>query len=81
MRNQTSHRTTSNATPHLDDEITKKTQKKKLNICENHLFRSKEKGKKMSRGDSRSKNDLKPPLLDEESLSNELELFIYNIKS
>ena len=34
-------------------------------MCENHLFRLKEKGKKMSRGDSRSKNDLKPPLLDE----------------
>jgi len=31
-------------TPQFDDEITK-TQKKKLDICENHLFRSKEKRK------------------------------------
>jgi len=27
-----------------------KTQKKKLDICENHLFRLKEKGEKISRG-------------------------------
>jgi len=38
-----------------------KKNKKKLDICENHLFRLKEKEKKMSSGDSRSKNDLKPP--------------------
>ena len=36
---------TTNTTPHSDDEITKKTQKK-LNICKNHLFRSKEREKK-----------------------------------
>jgi len=52
-RNQTSHKTTNNTTPHLDDEITKKNTKK-LDVCENHLFRLKEKGKKMLRGDSRS---------------------------
>jgi len=39
----------------------KKTQKRKLDICENHLFRSKEKGKKMSMGDFRSKNDKNHP--------------------
>jgi hypothetical protein len=66
MQNQTSHKTTNNTTPHLDDEIKKKTQKKKLDIYVNHLFRLREKGKKMYRGDSRSKNDLKPPLLDEQ---------------
>ena len=38
-----------------------KSQKKKFDICENHLFRLKEMGGKLSRGDSRSKNDLKPP--------------------
>jgi len=44
-----------------------KTQKKKLDICENHLFRLKEKGEKRCRGTiSVSKNDLKPPLLDEQ---------------
>ena len=44
--NQTPHKTTNNTTSHLDDEITKKTQKKKFDICENHLFRLKEKEKK-----------------------------------
>jgi len=44
-RNQTSHKTTNNTTPQLDDEITK-TQKEKLDICENHLFRLKKKRKK-----------------------------------
>jgi len=42
-----------------------KTQKKTLNIYGNHLFRLKEKKKRMHRGDSRSKKDLKPALLDE----------------
>jgi len=40
--NQTSYKATNNTTPHLDNEITKG----KTNICENRLFRSKEKGKK-----------------------------------
>jgi len=34
-QNQTSHKTTNNTTPQSDDEITK-TQKQKLDICENH---------------------------------------------
>jgi len=42
-----------------------KKQKEKLDRCENQLFRLKEKGKKMQMSDSRSKNDLKPPLLNE----------------
>jgi len=42
-QNQTPYKTTNNTTPHLDDEIAK-TQSK-TNICENHLFRLKEKGK------------------------------------
>jgi len=33
-------------------------------MCENHLFRLKEKEKRCRGGDSRSKNDLKPPLFD-----------------
>jgi len=36
---------TNNTTSHLDDEITKK-QKEKLDMCENHLFRLKEKREK-----------------------------------
>jgi len=40
-----SPKTTNNTTPQSDDEITK-TQKEKLDICENHLFRLKEKKKK-----------------------------------
>ena len=40
-----------------------KTQKKTLDMSGNHLFKLKE-GEKMQRGDSRSKNDLKPLLLD-----------------
>jgi len=39
------HKMTNNTTPHLDDEITKK-RKEKLDRCENHLFRLKEKRKK-----------------------------------
>jgi len=57
----TPHKTTDNTTLQLDDEITKE----KFDICENHLFRLKEKRKKDVEGDIRSKNDLKPPLLDE----------------
>jgi len=42
-RNQTTpHKTTNNKPPHLDDEITKK----KLDLCENHLFRLKYRRKK-----------------------------------
>ena len=37
---------TMNTTPHLDDKITKK-QKEKLDMCENHIVRLKEKGEKM----------------------------------
>jgi len=41
-------------------------KKKKLDICENHLFRLKEMGKKnMKMGDYRSKTDLNPLILDE----------------
>ena len=37
--NQTTpHKTTNNKPPHFDDEITKE---KKLDLCENHLFRLK----------------------------------------
>ncbi|KEH28397.1 hypothetical protein MTR_5g090845 [Medicago truncatula] len=43
----------------------RKNTKEKLDVCENHLFRLKERGKKMQRRDSRSKIDLKSPLLDE----------------
>nr|AFK48847.1 unknown [Medicago truncatula] len=48
-QNQTTpQKTTNNTTPHSNDEITKKKKhKKKLIICENHLFKSKEmEGKK-----------------------------------
>lgn len=33
-------------------------------MCENHIFRTKERGKKMQKGDSYLKNDVKPPFLD-----------------
>jgi len=45
-RNQMLHKMTNNTTLQLDDEITK-TEKEKLDICENHLFRLKKIGKKM----------------------------------
>ena len=46
MQNQTPHKMTKTTTLQLDDEITK-TEKEKLDICENHLFRLKKIGKKM----------------------------------
>jgi len=61
-RNQTtSHKTMNNTASHSDDGITKKHIKRKNHLCENHLFDWK-RGKKMQRGDCRSKNDLKSPL-------------------
>jgi len=42
-----------------------KKKKKKLDICGNHLFRSKERKEKIKMDDSRSKNDSKPLILDE----------------
>jgi len=61
-RNQTTpHKTTNNTTSHLDDEITKKGKITYVKIT----YLIERKGKKMQRGDSRSKNDLKSPLLDE----------------
>jgi hypothetical protein len=44
--------------PHSDNEITKK--EKKLDVCENHLFRSKERGKRCRWVILGQKNDLKP---------------------
>ena len=44
MQNQAPHKMTKTTTLQLDDEI-RKTQKKKLNICKNHLFILKEKRK------------------------------------
>ena len=46
-RNQTTpHKTTNNTTPHSGDKITKKNTKENTNICGNHLFRLREKGKR-----------------------------------
>jgi len=42
-----------------------KKQKKKLDMCENHLFKLKEKGKKDVEGVILGQNDLKSPILDE----------------
>jgi len=61
-RNQiTPHKTTNNTTSHLDDEITKKEKITYVKIT----YLIERKGKRMQMGDSRSKNDLKSPLLDE----------------
>lgn len=51
-----------NTAHHSDDKITKKTQKNSFDINENHLFKSKERGKKIHRGDFKSKmTQLTPP--------------------
>jgi len=56
-RNQTTpHKTTNNTASHSDDEITKKGK---------ITYLIERKRKRMQMGDSRSKNDLKSPLLDE----------------
>jgi len=47
---------------HSDDKIKKKHKKKLINV--EIICLDRKKGGKMQRGDSRSKKDLKPPLLD-----------------
>jgi len=65
-RNQTTpHKTTNNTTPHSDDEIMKKQKRKHLIYVEITYLDWKKREKWCKGGDSRSKNDLKPPLLDE----------------
>jgi len=61
-RNQTTpHKTTNNTMSHSDDEITKKGKITYVKIT----YLIERKGKRMQMSDSRSKNDLKSPLLDE----------------
>jgi len=68
MKSTTSHKTTNKATPHLDKEITKNTQKQFfVDIC--HLFRSKEREKDTNEC-FYVKNDIKQPLLDKERKKN-----------
>ena len=56
------HKMTIDTMSHSDDKIKKKHKKKLINV--EIICLDRKKGGKMQRGDSRSKKDLKPPLLD-----------------